>query len=107
MKRHSSLVQLSHDHHHTLAHARQLRRAAEGDIAVRREGVASFLRFFASEAVRHFRQEEERLFPLLVDTPDRVEELVVRALLEHQRLHTRASRSAVCFRSQRRWQRRR
>jgi quercetin dioxygenase-like cupin family protein/hemerythrin-like domain-containing protein len=92
VKRHSSLVPLSHDHHRTLLHARQLRRAAEGGIAVRREGVASFLRFFASEAVRHFRQEEERLFPLLVDTPDRVEELVVRALLEHQRLHAIVAR---------------
>lgn len=92
MKRHSSLVPLSHDHHRTLVHARQLRRAAEGDIAVRREGAASFLRFFAGEAVRHFRQEEERLFPLLVDAPDRVENLVVQALLEHQRLHAIVAR---------------
>ncbi len=92
MKRHSSLVPLSHDHHRTLVHARQLRRAAEDDIAVRREGAASFLRFFASEAVRHFRQEEERLFPLLVDAPDRVEDLVVQALLEHQRLHAIVAR---------------
>jgi hemerythrin-like domain-containing protein len=92
VKRHSSLVPLSHDHHRTLLHARQLRRAAEGGIAVRREGAASFLRFFASEAVRHFRQEEERLFPLLVDAPDRAEELLVRALLEHQRLHAIVAR---------------
>lgn len=92
MKRHSSLVPLSHDHHHTLVHARQLRRAAEGDIAVRREGAASFHRFFASEAVRHFRQEEEQLFPVLADAPDRVEELVVQALLEHQRLHAIVAR---------------
>jgi len=92
VKRHSSLVPLSHDHHRTLVRARQLRRAADGDIAVRREGAASFLRFFASEAVRHFRQEEERLFPLLVDAPDRVEDLVVQALLEHQRLRAIVAR---------------
>jgi quercetin dioxygenase-like cupin family protein/hemerythrin-like domain-containing protein len=92
VKRHSSLVPLSRDHHRTLVHARRLRRAANGDIAGRREGAASFLRFFANEAVRHFRQEEERLFPLLIDTPGRVEDLVVQALLEHQRLHAIVAR---------------
>jgi len=90
MKRHSSLVPLSHDHHHALSEARRLRRAAEGDAAARRSAVASFLRFFSEETARHFREEEERLFPSLVDAPDPAEELVVQALLDHQHLRALA-----------------
>ena len=92
MKRHSSLIPLSHDHHHALSEARRLRRAAEGDTAARRAAVASFLRFFSEETVRHFREEEERLFPALVDAPDPAEELVVQALLDHQHLRALVAR---------------
>ena len=92
MKRHSSLIPLSHDHHHALSEARRLRRAAEGDVAARRAAVGRFLRFFSEETVRHFREEEERLFPALVDAPDPAEELVVQALLDHQRLRALVAR---------------
>ncbi len=92
MKRHASLIPLSHDHHHALSEARRLRRAAEGDTAARRAAVASFLRFFSDETARHFREEEERLFPALVDAPDPAEELVVQALLDHQRLRVLVAR---------------
>lgn len=87
MKRHSSLVPLSHDHHHALVRARQLREAAEGDAGMRLAAAASFLRFFSDETVRHFRDEEEHVFPLLVDLDDHAGELLVQALVEHQRLH--------------------
>jgi hemerythrin-like domain-containing protein len=49
------------------------------------------LRFFAGETVEHFREEEELLFPLVVDF-DEARELLVQALLEHQRLHALTSR---------------
>jgi hemerythrin-like domain-containing protein len=51
----------------------------------------AFLRFFAGETVEHFREEEELLFPLVVDF-DEARELLVQALLEHQRLHALTSR---------------
>lgn len=92
MKRHRSLVPLSHDHHHALVEARRLRRAAGLDDAGRRDAVAGFLRFFTAETVRHFREEEERVFPLLVDAPAPAGELVVQALLDHQRLHALVAR---------------
>jgi mannose-6-phosphate isomerase-like protein (cupin superfamily) len=91
MKRHSSLIPLSHDHHHALVQARRLRRAAGGDLTARRAAAASFLRFFSDESVRHFRQEEERLFPALVDVASG-EELLVKALLDHQRLRALVAR---------------
>ena len=85
MKRHATLIPLSHDHHHALVEARRLRRAADrdddpGPVA------AAFADFFAAVSVPHFRDEEERLFPL-VSSVDEARPLVVEALLDHQRLH--------------------
>jgi quercetin dioxygenase-like cupin family protein len=88
MKRHPALIALSHDHHHTLVMARRLRRAGEsGDPTSR---VAEFVRFYENVAVPHFREEEEVLFPL-VSEQDEARPLVVRALLDHQRLHALAA----------------
>ena len=78
MKRHRALIPLSHDHHHALVEARRLRRAAGGADAT---GAArAFLRFFADESTRHFRDEEERLFPTVVDVEE-TREPIVQALL--------------------------
>jgi hemerythrin-like domain-containing protein len=89
MKRHPALVPLSHDHHHALVEARRLQRAAHGPESA--AAAAAFLRFFAQETVRHFREEEELLFPSVVDFQEAHEPLV-QALLEHQRLHSLATR---------------
>jgi mannose-6-phosphate isomerase-like protein (cupin superfamily) len=85
MKRHPALVALSHDHHHALVEARRLRRAAAGDNEPA-AAAAAFRRFFAAVTVPHFREEEETLFPLLVDAEE-ARPLLVAALLDHQRLH--------------------
>jgi quercetin dioxygenase-like cupin family protein len=92
MKRHPALVPLSHDHHHALVEARRLGRGADGEDSKRRAVTAGFLRFFSTETVRHFREEEERLFPTVVDQESAVGELLVRALLEHQRIHALVER---------------
>jgi hypothetical protein len=89
MKRHPALIPLSHDHHHALVEVRRLRRAA--DIPESAAVATEFLRFFAGETVEHFREEEELLFPLVVDF-DEARELLVQALLEHQRLHALTGR---------------
>jgi quercetin dioxygenase-like cupin family protein len=87
VKRHDALVPLSHDHHHALVEARRLRRAADGPDASR--AAAAFLRFFRAETTRHFREEEEHLFPLAVGHAE-AREPIVQALLEHQRLRALA-----------------
>lgn len=92
MKRHPALRPLSHDHHHGLVEARRLHKAADGGPEPRRSSAAGFLRFYSSETIRHFREEEEELFPMLVDEPDPAGQLLIRALLEHQRLHALADR---------------
>ena len=49
------------------------------------------MRFFADETVRHFREEEELLFPRVLEFEE-ARELLVQALLEHQRLHALTTR---------------
>jgi quercetin dioxygenase-like cupin family protein len=88
VKRNAGLIPLSHDHHDALVAARRLRRGAES--AEPAAAAAAFLAFFATETVRHFREEEESLFPHVADR-DEARELVVAALLEHQRLHALAA----------------
>ena|SRR5215210_29370 len=89
MKRHPALVALSHDHHHALVEARRLRQAA--DTRESTAAATAFLRFFADESVPHFREEEELLFPLLVELEE-ARDLLVQALLEHQRLYALTAR---------------
>ena len=89
MKRHPTLVSLSHEHHHGLVQARRLRAGAQAE--VRSEAATAFLQFFGRETVEHFREEEERLFPLLAES-DHARESLTRALLEHQRLHALVAR---------------
>ena len=89
MKRHPALVALSHDHHHALVEARRLRRAAAADNEPA-AAAAAFRRFFAAVSVPHFREEEETLFPLVVDAEE-ARPLLVEALLDHQRLHALAA----------------
>jgi quercetin dioxygenase-like cupin family protein len=89
MKRHSALVSFSHDHHHALVQARRLRRAAaaDGDPA---PSAAAFRQFFAAVTIPHFRDEEEVLFPLIVDAEE-ARPLLIEALVDHQQLHALAA----------------
>lgn len=96
MKRHPALVGLSHDHHHELVQARRLRLAAEAEPDERLAAAAAYVELFFAETVRHFRDEEEELFPLYArragETP-----LLRRILQEHMQLHglARALRAEV------------
>jgi quercetin dioxygenase-like cupin family protein/iron-sulfur cluster repair protein YtfE (RIC family) len=88
VKRHPALVPLSHQHHTALVAARRLRRGADG--AEPETEAAAFLAFFAEEAVPHFRDEEEMLFPQVANRAE-AQELILEALLQHQRLHALAA----------------
>jgi hemerythrin-like domain-containing protein len=96
VKRHAALVRLSHDHHHELVEARRLRAAADEDETARLAAAHAYVELFFTETVRHFRDEEEVLFPAFVRragvTPD-----LRRVLDEHMQLHglVRALRAEV------------
>src|SRR5512139_1070990 len=68
--RHPSLLPLSHDHHHGLALALRCRKQALGQLkpmgaAGLRERAKEFIDFYRVNLCRHFRAEEEILFPLM------------------------------------------
>lgn len=85
--RHDRLLPLTHDHHHALRNARMLRLAAERDPAARVEAVEAFVRFFRTEAVVHFREEEEVIFPLVALNERAPSAGIERVLKEHVTMH--------------------
>lgn len=87
MKRHESLIPLTHDHHHALAQGRRLRLTATGTVDERVAQARLFLKFFYSDTLKHFREEEEIVFPLIQKASD-MKGTLERATLEH--LHIRA-----------------
>jgi mannose-6-phosphate isomerase-like protein (cupin superfamily) len=92
VKRHPALVPLSHDHHQTLVRARELRRAAaDGDDAELERVSGRFGRAFAGEISRHFREEEELVFPLLGELEPPPAPLV-EASVQHARIRALARR---------------
>src|ERR1043166_4945741 len=92
MKRDAALIPLTHDHHHALAQARRLRLAAGKPGAELEEAVRRFLTFYDTELIRHFREEEEELFPLLVAATGSAPDPLVRVLVEHVEMHGRVRR---------------
>lgn len=88
MRRHDALIPLTHDHHHALARARRLRLAAVSeDGEEQRAAAEELVEFFERDSLLHFREEEEILFPLVIDRADAPTELLSTLLLEHVRMH--------------------
>jgi hemerythrin-like domain-containing protein len=87
MKRHPALIPLSHDHHTGLVQAVRLRRAAEiGDSSARLRAARDFGEFFRNEERLHLRDEEEKLFPLLVSHVPSQPALLREARVQHIQL---------------------
>jgi len=71
-----------------------MRRAADDSPSERLAAARAFVAFFGTHMVGHFRREEESVFPLIVEAAGEDRELLVQALLDHQRLHAFADRLA-------------
>ena len=82
MKRHETLIPLSHDHHHVLKQVRRLKSGGRGTEAERLDRAEVFIEFFDSDGVEHFRQEEESVFPLVTGREE-ARDAVTQALAEH------------------------
>lgn len=88
MRRHIALRGLSADHHHGLAWARRLARAADGKADVTATADA-FLTFAEQELMPHLRREEERLLPEYARWAGAEEPLIARTLVDHVALRER------------------
>jgi hypothetical protein len=92
MKRSKALASLSRDHHQALVVAQKLRRAND---ATAREARETFLAYWARHGRRHFRLEEELLFPAYAGYGDPHDSRVLRALGEHAMIRHRADALAA------------
>ena len=91
MARHPSLIALSHDHHHGLALALRCRKQALGRLkpmgtAGLKERAGEFAAFFDQSLARHFKAEEEILFPFMRASIPESSALIDDLLAEHARL---------------------
>src|SRR3990172_6062729 len=95
--RHPSLIALSHDHHHGLALALRCRKQALGQLKPMgvkglKERAQELRDFFANNLVRHFRAEEEALFPKLRQLVPESAALLDQLTRDHQQLRDAVAR---------------
>jgi hemerythrin-like domain-containing protein len=91
--RHPSLVPLSHDHHHGLALALRCRKQALGQIKpMGSEGLKERARelrdFFNVDLLKHFRAEEEALFPLMRGAVPESQAMIEELTKDHERMRS-------------------
>lgn len=86
MKRSRSLIPLTHDHHHVLAMVRRSRSALK-TVEGADKAVAGLTEFYEAEMISHFREEEEEVFPLLVDADGHIPEDLAKAMRQHLHIH--------------------
>jgi hemerythrin-like domain-containing protein len=86
MKRSEALRALSHQHHHGLFAALQLKCAGPGTVVEARQ---VFLDFYEREGARHFRAEEELLLPAFARYTGVDDPAIARVLTEHVDLRGR------------------
>lgn len=91
-KRHEALIPLTHDHHHALVQARALIGAAETESAERTRVAELFIHFYKRDTLRHFHEEEEILFPRLLEYVESAPPELIRILVEHVQIHGLVSR---------------
>ena len=90
-KRHSALVSLSRDHHHTLALALRLRQGekallTDGWSHDRKEQARRVQQFFRDDLTIHFRLEEEILFPAILKHVQAASQLILSLIAQHRRI---------------------
>lgn len=91
MKRHESIIPLSHDHHHGLILAQLLKPGAPEykGLPNDSDGKSEYaINAWQTELKVHFRNEEEILFPSVKERNDKLDQLIKEILEEHKALET-------------------
>lgn len=89
LKRHKSLVALSHDHHHGLILAQILKKDTPPykGLPSDNEGKAEYTStFFDTELVKHFNEEENLLYPYLKGKDTELDSLFLEIIDEHKQM---------------------
>jgi iron-sulfur cluster repair protein YtfE (RIC family) len=91
MKRHPALYVLSHDHHQGLILAQQIKKGApqyKGMPTTVEEKKDYTISFFKTELVKHFKAEEEILFPAVEGKSAEVDKLINEIISEHRKMES-------------------
>lgn len=91
MKRHPALYTLSHDHHQGLILAQQLKKNSpqyRGMPSTLEEKKDYTVLFYESELKKHFKEEEEILFPAAMNKNEEVDKLIEAVISEHRKMDT-------------------
>jgi iron-sulfur cluster repair protein YtfE (RIC family) len=91
MKRHPALYTLSHDHHQGLILAQQLKKGApqyKGMPSTLEDKKKYTLSFYKTELVKHFRDEENILFPAVKNRNAEVDKLIAEIISEHRKMES-------------------
>jgi len=91
MKRHKGLYSLSHDHHQGLILAQLIKKNAPKykNLPDTTDGKTEYtINFYNVELVKHFRQEEEILFPAVKGKDKAVDSLIDEIISEHRKIES-------------------
>jgi len=91
MKRHPALHKLSHDHHHGLILAQQLKKGApqyKGMPTTLEEKKNYTISFYNNELIKHFKNEEEILFPSVSSRNETVDNMITEIISEHRKMES-------------------
>jgi hemerythrin-like domain-containing protein len=91
-RRHDALIPLTHDHHHALVQASALIAASDAEEPARVEAARAFLDFYRRVTLLHFHEEEEVLFPSLLESVDSIPQALISVLVDHVRIHGMVTR---------------
>jgi hemerythrin-like domain-containing protein len=91
-RRHDALIPLTHDHHHALVQASALIAASDAEEPARVEAARAFLDFYRRDTLLHFHEEEEVLFPRLLESVDSIPQALISVLVDHVRIHGMVTR---------------
>lgn len=100
MKRHESLITLSHDHHEGLIIAQLLRKDVpdyEGMPTSVQGKVEHLQKYYQNDLSVHFFKEEDVLFPAVTGLSDEIAQLVQELISQHQQIK---SAIALVFRQE-------
>ncbi len=95
MKRHKTIVPLSHDHYHALLMAQAIKKNfIKTDLGL--SSVSDKIKYvnnaYKTELIPHFNHEEAILFPLALGRDKELDKLIAEILFEHDQMHEAISK---------------
>ncbi len=89
IKRHKALHILSHDHHHGLILAQLIKKGSPQykNLPFTTEGKRDYaVQFYNTELIRHFKEEEKVLYPLVKSRDKEIDSLFEEIITEHRKI---------------------